>query len=30
MRLVSEKEEGYITGFIWGISVGMLIGYYLL
>jgi len=30
MRLVTEKEEGYITGFVWGIAVGMLIGYYLL
>jgi len=30
MRLITEKEEGYLSGFVWGIGIGMMIGYYIL
>jgi len=30
MRLITDKEEGFISGLLFGISIGILIGYYIL
>ena len=30
MRLISDKEEGYLAGFMFGIGIGIMIGYYIL
>ena len=30
MRLITEKEEGYLAGFFWGLSVGIMVGLYIL
>ena len=30
MRLITEKEEGYLAGFMFGIGMGIMIGYYIL
>ena len=30
MRLLTDKEEGYISGLLFGIGMGMLIGVYIL
>ena len=30
MGLLSEKEEGLISGLMYGIGIGIIIGYYIL
>ena len=30
MRLITEKEEGLISGLMFGIGIGIIIGYYIL
>jgi len=30
MRLISDKEEGYLAGFMFGLGIGIMIGYYIL
>ncbi len=30
MRLITEKEEGFISGLLFGIGIGIILGYYIL
>jgi hypothetical protein len=30
VRLITDKEEGYLSGFMFGIGIGIMIGYYIL
>ncbi len=30
MRLITDKEEGYLAGFMFGLGIGIMIGYYIL
>jgi len=30
MRLITEKEEGFISGLLFGLGIGIIIGYYIL
>ncbi len=30
VRLITDKEEGYLAGFMFGIGIGIMIGYYIL
>ena len=30
MRLITEKEEGLISGLLFGLGIGIIIGYYIL
>jgi len=30
MRLITEKEEGFISGLLFGIGIGVILGYYIL
>jgi len=30
MRLITEKEEGFISGLLFGLGIGLIIGYYIL
>ena len=30
MGLLSEKEEGFISGLLFGLGIGIIIGYYVL
>jgi hypothetical protein len=30
MRLITDKEEGFISGLLFGIGIGVILGYYIL
>ena len=30
MRLITEKEEGFISGLLFGLGIGVILGYYIL